>query len=203
VAPSVDGTTTLPGDTFVIEALQPDGLGGSAWTSFGEGLKVEETGTIAPQFAVVDETFLPWFSGGSWAPAQFRVTYKPVSRSKDASGVAIPAPTVMNTGATPTFTVKKVTKVKTTVFAPKKVTHGGRFYVAGQAAPVVGIGWLKITISKKGFKTLTYKLLTDDSSYAQQQIRLTKRGTYKVSAAWLGTSFGSPSKAYSKNVVVR
>jgi hypothetical protein len=199
IAPSIIGTETLPGDAITLETW--DSVE-STWTLFGEGLKVEDTGTVVPQYIMVDETFLPWHIGNAWTPVVFRATYKPVSRAKDASGTAIASPSVKSADAGPSFTVKKVSKVSLTTKLAKTVKHGRVFNVQAQTTDV-GIGNVRITVAKSGFKTKTIKVSTDDSGYANQGVKLTKKGRYKVSVVWLGNFFGAASKTVTKYISVR
>jgi len=200
IAPSVVGTTTIPGDAITLETWSSVD---STWTLFGEGLKVEETGTVNPQYVSVDETFLPWHTAAGWTPTMFRATFKPVSRGKDASGTALPAPPSVKSTDTPTFTVKKVSKVGLATKLAKTVKHGRLFNVEAQTTTDVGIGNLRITVAKSGFKTRVIKVSTDDSGYVLQGLRLSKKGRYKVSVVWLGNFFGAGSKTVTKYISVR
>jgi len=206
IAPSVVGTTTIPGDAITLETWSSVD---STWTLFGEGLKVEETGTVNPQYVSVDETFLPWHTAAGWTATMFRATFKPVSRgagpSVDASGKPIPwpAPPSVKSTDTPSFTVKKVSKVGLVTKLAKTVKHGRLFNVEAQTTTDVGIGNVRITVAKSGFKTRVIKVSTDDSGYVLQGLKLSKKGRYKVSVVWLGNFFGAGSKTVTKYISVR
>jgi len=156
----------------------------------------------------VDETFLPWFIGGVWQPTLFRATFKPVSRgsgpSVDASGKpvawAAPPAVVSNNAA---FTVAKVKTVKLKTGYPKTVKHGKKYYFSAHTSPNVGVGTIRFTITRHGYRTVTVNAKTDDSGYATAALKFAKRGTYKVTARWLGNAFGAASKAVTTNVRVR
>lgn len=206
ITPSIVGTVTIPGDGITLEAW--DSVE-STWTLFGEGLKVEETGTVNPQYISVDETFLPWHTAAGWTPIMFRATFKPVSRgagpSVDASGKPIPwaAPAKVVSTDTPSFTITKLSKVGLTTKVAKSVKHGRVFNVEAQTTTDAGIGNVRITVAKSGFKAKSIKVSTDDSGYAIQGVKLTKKGRYKVSVVWLGNFFGAASKTVTKYIVVR
>ena len=200
IAPSVVGTTTIPGDGITLETW--DSVE-STWTLFGEGLKVEDTGTVVPQYVSVDETFLPWHTAAGWTPTMFRATFKPVSRGKDASGTAWAVPASVQTTNNPSFTVKKVSKVGLTTKVAKTIKHGRVFNVEAQTTTDVGIGNVRITVAKSGFKTQTIKVATDDSGYVLKGLKLSKKGRYKVSVVWLGNFFGAGSKTVTKYINVR
>jgi hypothetical protein len=189
VTPSITGTDTLPGDTITLQTWSSVD---STWTQFGEGDKVEETGTVSPQYISVDETFLPWFVGGAWTPTPFRAVYKPVSRAKDASGTAIASAAVISN--TDTMTVGRVTTVKTKISTPKSAKRGKKCTFTAHASPNVGIGTVRFTISRAGFHTVTINATSDDSGYATASHKFSKRGTYKISARWLGNAFGAATK---------
>jgi len=200
ITPSVMGTTTIPGDAITLETWSSVD---STWTLFGEGLKVEDTGTVVPQYVSVDETFLPWHTAAGWTPTIFRATFKPVSRGKDASGTALPAPASVQSTNAPSFTVKKVSKVGLVTKLAKTVKHGRVFNVEAQTTTDVGIGNVRITVAKSGFKTQVIKVPTDDSGYVLKGLKLSKKGRYKVSVVWLGNFFGAGSKTVTKYISVR
>lgn len=200
ITPSIVGTVTIPGDGIT---LQTWSSAESTWTAFGEGLKVEDTGTVCPQWVSVDETFLPWFYSGAWHPALFRAIFKPVSRGADTSGTAWPAPPSV-TSNTASLSIVKVKTVKTKISFPKRVKHGhkGAFYA--YTSPSVGIGTMRYTITRKGSRTVTVNATTDDAEGSTvAMLKFSKKGTYKVSARWLGNPFGAASsKAVSANVKI-
>jgi hypothetical protein len=199
VTPSITGTDTLPGDTITLQTWSSVD---STWTQFGEGDKVEETGTVSPQYVSVDETFLPWFVGGAWTPVPFRAIYKPVSRAKDASGTAIASSPV--TSNTDTMTVSQLTTVKTKISVPKSAKRGKKCTFAAHTSPNVGVGTVRFAITRAGFHTVTINATTDDSGQATASLKFAKRGTYKISARWLGNAFGAATKkSVSGRVTIR
>jgi hypothetical protein len=199
VTPSITGTDTLPGDAITLQTWSSID---STWTQFGEGDKVEETGTVSPQYISVDETFLPWFVGGAWTPVPFRAIYKPVSRAKDASGTAIASDPV--TSNTDTMTVSKVASVKTKISVPKSAKRGKKCTFSAYTSPNVGIGTVRFTIARAGFHTVSRSIKTNDSGYAATTFKFAKRGTYKISARWLGNAFGAATKkSVSGRITIR
>ena len=205
ITPTIAGTQTIPGDGITLETWSSVD---ATWTLFGEGLKVEDTDTVNPQYVSVDETFLPWFVSGVWQPTQFRATFKPISRgagpSVDASGKPIPwaAPpaVVSNTAA---MTVAKIKTVKVKTGYPKSVRHGKTYTFSAHTSPDVGIGTLRFTIARHGYRTVTVNATTDESGYASAKLKFAKKGTYKITARWLGNAFGAASKAVTSNITVR
>lgn len=195
ITPTLNGTETVVGDTYTLQALQPDGV---SWANFGEGLKVDETGTVVPQFVSVDETFLPWYNG-IWQPTQFKVIYK-TPRSVEGSPSAQIAYAGDNVVS---FSVKSYGKVKWIPSIPKTVKRNRMFAIAGFTGPNAGIGRVAITISRSGFKTLSYKVLSDDSGYVSLNKKLGKRGKFTIRMRWLGNAFGPASGTTTSHVTVR
>lgn len=194
ITPTLNGTETVVGDTYTLQALQSDGV---TWSNFGEGLKVDETGTVIPQYLGVDESFLPWYTG-VWMPMQFKVIYK-TPRSKDASGNQIAYPGD-NTVA---FQVKTVKKVKIGALIPKTVRRNKGFHLNAQTSPDTGIGAVAVSISKPGTRTQSFRMTTDDSGYATVWKKLGKRGKYTVRLRWLGNNFSAPSSTVTTHVTVK
>lgn len=199
ITPTLIGTETVVGDTYSIQALQPDGV---SWASFGEGLQVDDTGTLVPQYVVTDETFLPWCVNGIWQPTQFKVIYK-TPRSKDAGGTQLSYDSAVEGFPTVPFQVKRLSKVKLTPSLPKLVKHGHAFTIAGFTSPDAGMGNVAFSISRKGFRTLNYKVPADESGYASITGKLKRTGTYAVRLRWLGNSFGPASATITKHVTVK
>lgn len=195
LTPSTPATDPIVGDTYTLQALQPDGI---TWANFGEGLKVDETGTVIPQSLSVDESFLPWYWGKTWHPIQFKVVYK-TARSKDASGVVISNVSTENVS----FTVQRASKVNLVASVPSKVKHGKAFTIAGWTAPNVGRGITTITVVRPNGASRTYRIAADDSGYAALRANLKSVGDYKVKLHWLGNAFGPGSKTVTKVVKVR
>ena len=131
ITPTIIGTETIPGDAITLETWSSVD---ATWTLFGEGLKVEDTGTVCPQYVSIDETFLPWYIGGAWTPTNFRATFKPVSRGKDASGTAWPAPPAVVSN-TATLTVSKIRTVRVKTSYPKTVKHGKKYTFSAHTQP--------------------------------------------------------------------
>lgn len=199
ITPTIIGTESIPGDAITLETWSSVD---ATWTLFGEGLKVEDTGTVCPQYVSIDETFLPWYIGGAWTPTNFRATFKPVSRGKDASGTAWPAPPAVVSN-TATLTVSKIGTVRVKTSYPKTVKHGKKYTFSAHNSPNVGAGTIRFTITRHGYRTVTVNAHADDSGWASTKLKFAKKGTYKVTARWLGSAFGVASKAVSTNVKVR
>jgi hypothetical protein len=201
ITPTILGTQTIPGDGITLETW--DSVG-ATWTAFGEGLKVEDTDTVSPQYLSVDETFLPWFIGGKWTPTVFRATFKPVSRGTDTSGTALPAPPSVTSAGTVQMTVGAIKTVKTKNTSPKSAKRGKKVTLSAYAAPSAGLGMMRFTISGKGMRTRTVKAETEDDGLATVSFKFAKKGTYKITARWLGSRFGAASKSSaSKNITIR
>jgi hypothetical protein len=198
VTPSITGTETLPGDAINLEAWDS---AESTWTPFGEGLKVEETGTVSPQFVSVDETFLPWYYANAWHPVHFRATYAPVSRAKDESGTAIASPKVMSNEAA--LTVFKIKSIAIKTSFPKSPKHGYYYTFAADTKTVAGVGTMRYTVYRHGYRTVVVNATSADYGHAAAAIKFAKKGTYKVTAQWMGNAFSPKSKAVSVNVKVR
>jgi hypothetical protein len=199
ITPAVTGTQTVPGDTFVLQAWSSTE---STWALFGEGDMVEDTGTISPQYMLADESFLPWFVGGRWTPTMFRVIYKPASRGKDASGTALPKPPSV-TSNTSSLTIAKVKTVKVKNSIPKSAKRKRKCTLTAHTLPNVGVGTMRFTITRKGYRTVVINAKTDDSGYADATYKFAKRGKYKVTSRWLGNRFGAASKTVSSKITVR
>lgn len=199
ITPAVTGTQTVPGDAFVLQAWSSTE---STWALFGEGDMVEETDTISPQYMSVDESFLPWFVGGRWTPTMFRVIYKPASRGKDASGTALPKPPTV-TSNTSSLTIAKVNRVKIKNSIPKSTKRGRNCTLTAHTLPNVGVGTMRFTITRAGYRPVVRNVKTDDSGYASATYKFSKRGKYKVTARWLGNRFGASSTAVTSKITVR
>jgi hypothetical protein len=199
ITPTIVGTETIPGDAITLETWSSVD---ATWTLFGEGLKVEDTGTVCPQYISIDDTFLPWYLHGTWTPTNFRATFKPISRGKDASGTAWPAsPSVVSNTAALTVIKTRTVRVKTSY--PKSIKHGKKYTFRAHTSPNVGVGTIRFTITRHGYRTVTVNARADDSGSAAAVLKFAKKGTYKVTARWLGNAFGAASKAVSTNVKVR
>jgi hypothetical protein len=200
ITPTITGTQTIPGDGIVLQSWSSVD---STWTAFGEGDKVEDTDTVSPQYITVDETFLPWFLNGAWTPATFRAIYKPVSRGKDSSGTALPAPPSV-TSNTAALSIVKLKTTKTKNLAPKTTRRSKKCTLSAHASPSAGLGIMRFTITRHGYRTIVLKAQTEDSGYATATYKFKKRGTYKVTARWLGSSFGAATKSgVSRKITVR
>jgi hypothetical protein len=201
VIPTVVGTETIPGDAITLEALNPDGI---TWEPFGEGLKVEDTATIDPQYLMVDSSLLPWYFAKQWHPVQFRAIFKPISRGKDSSGTALPAPPAV-TSNTAGLQVVRNARPKVSIYTPAKAKRGYYFNMGAQVSPNSGEGPVRFRFTKKGSKKtlMSFVAESDDSGYAEVARKITKRGTYKVEVTFLGNAFAPASKTYSKYFVVR
>jgi hypothetical protein len=197
--PSVVGTQTLAFSTVVIEKSW-DGV---TWnTDDLEGLKTDgDTGTvdpIDPMYFVVDESLLPpTYAIGPNITVFFRAIYKPVN----ALAVALPASE--NQTSTPTsITLVRNTRVKANVSAPRYASRKRAFWISASTSPDSGIGQMRMTIWKKGFKR-SYTVWTNEAGTADLRVKLSK-GTYKVQTRWAGNVFGKTSPwSKTKTVTVR
>jgi hypothetical protein len=201
IIPTVVGTDTIPGDAITLQAW--DSVE-STWTLFGEGIKVEDTGTVVPQSINVDESLLPWYVLNTWQPIQFRAQLKTVSRGKDASGSPLPTVTT-DWSNTVSFTVAKVRTTKVKTAFPKKVKRNAKVWLhADVTTPAfgVGIGTMKFGITGPG-KGSTVTAQTDETGAAVIVGKFTKRGTYKVFTTFMGNAFGAKSKTVMTKITVR
>lgn len=197
ITPSIEGTVPVTGDAITLEALGVDGV---TWSSFGEGLKVEDTGTIDPQLVNVDSSFLPWYAGG-WHPIKFRAKFT-TSRFKDASGTVVPF-SAMGVEE-PSLQIAKLGHPKLVTSAPTKVYHGKYFWANAQTTPWAGRGTLVVKVlTKKGKTVSTYRVLTDDDGYGTVKIKVKAKGSYKISYSWLCSAFAPGSKTYTRSLTVR
>jgi hypothetical protein len=197
--PSVVGTATLAFSTVTIEKSW-DGVN---WNTDGlEGLKTDgDTGTvdpIDPMYFVVDESLLPpTYAVGPNIAVYFRAIYKPV----DAAAKALPA-SENQTSAPTAVTLVRNARVKASVSAPRYASRKRYFWVSSTTSPDSGIGVMRVTIWKKGFKK-SYLVWTSEAGTADLRVKL-KKGTYKVQTRWLGNVFGKTSPASTaKKVTVR
>jgi hypothetical protein len=196
---SVAGTSTLALSTVVIEKSWD----GQTWTTDGlEGLKTDgDTGTvdpIDPAYVIVDDTLLPTaYSASLPLTVYFRAIYKPV----DAAGKALPA-SENQTSAPTAITIGRNSKVKAVVSAPRYASRKRSFFINSAMSPNSGIGLMRVTISKRGYKR-SYLVWTDESGTADLRVKL-KKATYKVQTKWLGNVFGKASTGSKvKTVTVR
>lgn len=195
---SVVGTSTLAFSMVTIEKSW-DGVN---WTTDGlEGLKTDgDTGTvdpIDPQYMIVDDTLLPTaYSASLPLNVYFRAIFKP----SGVDGKLLSA-SENQTSAPTAITLVRNTKVKATVSAPRYASRKRGFWITSAMTPNSGIGMMRITISKKGFKR-SYVVWTDESGSAGLKVKL-KKGTYKTQAAWLGNVFGKSARSATKTVTVR
>jgi len=197
IAPSIEGTVPVTGDSVTLEALGADGV---TWSSFGEGLKVEDTGTIDPQLVNVDSSFLPWFTG-TWRPITFRAKFT-TSRTKNASGTVVPFSSM--SVEQPSLQIVKLARPKLTLVAPRRVNHGKYFSVSAQTKPWAGQGTLVIKVLKQNGKTFsTIRTYTDDTGYGLARFKIAKHGSYKLQFTWLGNGFAPASKSYVTALTVR
>jgi hypothetical protein len=197
--PSVVGTSTLAFSVVTLEKSW-DLVN---WTTDGlEGLKTDgDTGTVDPldpAYMIVDETLLPTsYSASLPLTVYFRAIYKP----SNLLGAALPA-SENQTSAPVAVTLVKNTKVKATVSAPRYTSRKKSFIISAANSPNSGIGLMRITISKKGFKR-SYLVETDEAGTATLRVKL-KKSSYKVSSRWLGNAFGARSAtSKTKTVTVR
>ena len=199
IQPSVEGTQVVPGDTVTLEALGVDGI----WSTYGEGMKVEDTGTIDPQTANVDGSFLPWFTS-SWQPIKFRATYKSnrfkTIETPEASSTPIPFSSVEQ----PSMQIMRFGRPVLSRKVPAKVTHDKRFTVTAQTVPWVGEGTLRVRILKSNGRLYSqFTTTTDDSGYGSLRAKVARIGTYKVEVTWLGNAFAPMSKPYTSTLRVQ
>jgi len=199
ITPTLIGTETVVNDKYTIQALQPDGV---TWANFGEGLQVDDTGTLVPQDVITDETFLPWYVGGIWQPTQFRVIYQ-TPRSKDASGNMLSYNSAVEGFPVVPFHVNRLRTVKITASIPKTVKRNHTFTIAGFTVPDCGIGNMAFSISRSGFHTQSFTVETDESGYASIPAKLKRKGSYTIRMRWLGNAFGPGSKTLTKHVTVK
>jgi hypothetical protein len=197
--PSVVGTQTLAFSTVTIEKSW-DGVN---WNTDGlEGLKTDgDTGTvdpIDPMYFIVDESLLPpTYAVGPNIPVYFRAIYKPVN----ALAQALPA-SENQTSAPTAVTLIRNARVKAVVSTQRYASRKRWFRVSSSTSPDSGIGLMRVTIWKKGFKK-SYLAWTTEAGTADLKVKL-KKGTYKVQTRWLGNVFGNKSPASkAKTVTVR
>jgi hypothetical protein len=197
--PSVVGTSTLAFSTVTIEKSWD----GENWNTDGlEGLKTDgDTGTvdpIDPMYFVVDESLLPpTYAIGAPIKVYFRAIYKPV----DAAAKALPASENQTSAPTAVYLVRN-TKVKANVTVPRRVSRKRAFWISSSTSPDSGLGQMRVTIWKKGFKK-SYTVETTEAGTADLRVKL-KKGTYKVQSRWLGNVFGKSSPlSKTKTVTVR
>ena len=199
--PSVVGTDTLAFSTVVIEKSW-DGVN---WNTDGlEGLKTDgDTGTvdpIDPMYFVVDESLLPpTYAVGPNITVFFRAIFKP----SGMNGKPLTTDGSQDQTSTPTsITLVRNTRVKASVSTPRYASRKRSFWVSSSTSPDSGIGQMRVTITKKGFRK-SYLLWTTEAGTADLRVKL-KKGTYKVQSRWVGNVFGKTSPlSKTKTVTVR
>jgi hypothetical protein len=194
----------LPGDAFTFQILVNDVdasstllPGDPVWKNFESDINVtlEDTNTVpAVSYAIGMDDSVTLGDGSVVTPDfpyTIRVEYKP--------GGSSTAPA--SDSETETVDLIKWTSTKVTMSTSGVIRHAGTTFNF-TVGPDCGVGTIKVTVAKAGTKTQTVYVTTDEFGTASQVIVLgAKKGTYKVSAQFLGNRYGVASRAVSKNVV--
>ncbi len=186
VQPSIEGTVVV-GDKVELYALDNEDI----WQKYGEGQLVEaneETGSapvIEPLYLHIDDSMS--------YPAVLRATYVP------KTGTAYHSEP---------FRIRLVKNTKTAVkiTAPASVRAGREFISLFEVLPNSGIGKVRVTIKKvagAGTFRKTMTLTTDEEGGIEQALKFATAGSYRVSAKFLGNTFGVASPTASRTIVVR
>ncbi len=180
--PSVT-TQTVPGDKFDIQQYD---LGTQTWEKYGEGLTVEDTGTIDPLYILVDESLA--------YPAIFRSVFLPKFSGNTTAAVSDPVVVMMRQHA----------RTAVTISAPKVAARNKTFAVSCTVRPDSGVGKVFMRVrSPQGKVIRSARLTTDEFGYATTTFRATKPGRYTIEMQWLGNRFGVASAVAAKSVQVR
>lgn len=209
----ISNVPELPNDVFHFQILVPNDVDasgtpvGPAWKDLSAELdvKVEDTNTVLPityLLGVDDQVVLG--DGTLWTPVfpyQLRCEYKPGGTSTTSTVIAYsPFEGSKSYSETETVALIRNRSTKVALSTSGSIKHAGtkfNFHVS----PNCGVGNIKVTVTKAGSKTLTYTVVTDADGYASATLKLgTKNGTYKVSAKFLGNTYGVSSSTASKNV---
>ena len=187
----------LPKDVFTFQAYVKDSDGLMKWLPFRdfESITLEDTNTVDPfgyRLGIDDTVSLT--DGTAITPAfpyLIRAEYLPGGLETAVAGTTTPTPSYSETESVNVF---KRGSEKLAFAKSGAVKRAGTTFVF-QVSANAGVGTIKVTISKSGSKTLTYNVATDANGAATATLKLgTKRGTYKVSARFLGNGFGAASK---------
>jgi hypothetical protein len=124
------------------------------------------------------------------------VEYKPFDPATGKSASTVPG----TYSETETVSAVQNLSEKVTVSTSGTVKHAGTKFKF-QVSPVAGVGTIRVTISRSGSKTLTYNIAIDSEGAASTTLKLgAKLGAYKVSARFLGNTWGVGSKTAVKNI---
>ncbi len=200
--PTVMSAIELPGDKFTYQVLvldSPDASGTRTWTwkTFRdfEDPQLETTNTIPPFTYALGQDDQVLLSDGSSVepvfPYQIRVDYKP--GGSDSLG----APSYSETE---TVGLIRNASTRVVIATSGTVRHSGTKFKF-TVLPDSGIGTVRVTVTRKGAKALTYNLQTDDTGTVSATLKLgSANGTYEVTAKFLGNTFGATSKTASKSL---
>jgi hypothetical protein len=210
----------LPSDKFHFQAYVQDvessGTGiptQMVWKDFRdfEDIQLEDTNTVQPFNFNIGQDDDVILSDGSVITPSFpyliRCEYKPFGNSTVASDGVTAAPTFSETE---TVSLIKNASTKVTFSKSGTVKHAGtrfNFHVSPACGGISGGDGIvpciiRVTVAKKGAKTLTYNVATDPNGAVSVTLKLgSKKGTYKVSARFVGNIYGVASKTVSKTFV--
>jgi hypothetical protein len=201
----------LPNDVFHFQILVPNDVDasgtpvGAMWKDLSAELdiKVEDTNTVQPityLLGIDDQVVLG--DGTLWTPIYpytLRCEYKPGGSSTTTGTAYSPFEGSKSYSETETVALLKNHSTRVT-FSVGSVKHAGT-HMHFRVSPNCGPGTVRVTVTKHGSKTLTYNLATDAEGLADATLKLgTVNGTYKVSAKFLGNTYGVASPTASKNV---
>lgn len=175
--PSID-TTALPGDKVNIQSFD-----GTQWVTWGEPLRVEETGTISPVYFVADAT-TPF-------PAQFRAVYIPAA-TKSADG----------TSAAATVSLARWAATRVVINTQPRIDRGVR-PVTLNVVHDCGVGKVDVRIYRRHRLVTKFVVTTDELGFGSHLVSFAKRGTYRIKARFLGNAYGAASTLAVRTVRVR
>jgi len=210
--PTVMSAIELPNDVFHFQILVNDvdasgtPLPAPVWKDLSAELdvKLEDTNTVPAISYRIGVDDVVTLGDGTLSvptfPYQIRCEYKPGGASTTTGSGLSPFAGSASYSETETVALIKNTSTRVIFSSSGTIKHAGtafNFHVS----PNCGVGTIKVTVTKSHSKTLVYTLATDADGYASATLKLgTLHGTYKVSAKFLGNTYGVASPTASKSV---
>lgn len=226
IQPVVTSKIELPGEKFSFQIYAQDsttdtvtGLRQWKWIPYFvdfEDIQLEDTNTV-PAFGYrfgMDDTII--LTDGSVVSPIARFTtdtigYTPLSSSsygylirmeykaRDTSGTANSTSAKSYT-ETETVSIIKYDSTRVSISTVGTIKHAGT-HLHFRVSPNCGVGTVRVTVTKHGSKILTYNLKTDEEGFVSAALKLgTAHGTYKISAKFLGNTFGVASPTAVKSI---
>jgi hypothetical protein len=210
--PTVTSAIELPNDVFHFQILVNDvdasgtPLAAPVWKDLSAELdiKLEDTNTVPPISYRIGVDDVVTLGDGTLSvpvfPYQIRCEYKPGGASTTTGSGLSPFEGSASYSETETVDLIRNTSTKVAFSTSGSIKHAGTTFNF-QVSPNCGVGAIKVTVARSGSKTLTYRLTTDADGFASAKFKLgTNNGTYRVSANFLGNTYGVASPTTSRNV---